>query len=64
MKQPIKRKGRRKKVNFNPTSDYIKEKIEEYLSYGGTITKVMIEETDLNQVIINSKEADEFLLGK
>ena len=34
------RKGRRKKVNFNPNQEFISNAIENFLKKGGRITKI------------------------
>jgi hypothetical protein len=38
--KPQKRRGRRRSVSFNPNHIYVEKSVEDYLSEGGTITRI------------------------
>ncbi|MCG8338232.1 MAG: hypothetical protein MJE63_27315 [Proteobacteria bacterium] len=60
------RRGRRakKSVSFNPSHNYVKSAVEDYLKNGGTIKKIEMDE-DAYKAFIKMRDAaaDDFLKG-
>lgn len=60
-----KRRGRKKRVPFDPNHQYVANAIEEFLKGGGKITKIEVSDKMCSVFVkISDSTADDFLNGK